>query len=163
MGFVAQLVWKYESKIKSEFSDLLNEGRWSDVILSSTLDGLPVSQVAELDNVVVMMLAHSAADYDIRFGSFPRRYPYRLLLLAKSRRDVECEIRRAICMELFEHNPGKLEPNALKITIIFAKELQHGKTTPACYIRASSTLCTGLLGIGTGAAAPKRWRASTAC
>ena len=120
---------KYGSEIQSECSDLLNKERWSDVIDATAVDGLAFAHVAELDNVVVMMLCHSAAEYDIRFGSLSGRYPCRLLLLVKSRPDVKCEIRRSICTELLEHDPEQLEPSTLKITIILAKQLQDGKST----------------------------------
>ena len=36
-GFVAQLVWKYGSEIQSDFSDLLNKERWSDVIVATAV------------------------------------------------------------------------------------------------------------------------------
>ena len=121
VGCVAHMEWEYGSKFQIELSDLLNKERWSDVIDATAVDGLAVSNVARLDSLVVMMLCHSAAEYDIRFGCLSGRYPYRLLLLVKSRRDVSCEIRRAICTELLEHDPAQLEHSTLNISIIFAK------------------------------------------
>ena len=72
----------------------------------------------------------------LNFVNFYRRvvyplskHPYRLLLLAKARPNVECDERRIVCREVLSASNESLHCNALKIKMLFRSQLEQCAVT----------------------------------
>ena len=128
---IARMVWFRAQQIALKFEALCRPEAWEDY-----LEEAPLCYRQAMEDLINQLSLSYAADFDRRVIKVLQTFPYQLLMMAKKKGHEPCDDRKLMAQRLLDASEESLHITALKVRVLFIKELTDTKITGMvpCYL-----------------------------